>query len=96
MQKTPVGGTPLISLESLNKLNHSSCGSCGSGVSGSDDSRYLDTGFSEKSREDCYKPSEPLSPSSLLKRPGPDPVGSLSDSLYDSFSSCTSQGSHDV
>lgn len=93
MQKTPVGGTTPISLESLNKLNHSSCGG---GVSGSDDGRYLDTGFSEKSGEDCYKPSEPLSTSSLLKRPGPDPVGSLSDSLYDSFSSCTSQGSHDV
>lgn len=93
MQKTPVGGTPPSSLESLNKLNHSSCGG---GVSGGDDSRYLDTGYSEKSGEDRYKPSEPPSTSSLLNRQGPDLVGSLSDSLYDSFSSCTSQGSHDV
>uniref|UniRef100_A0A3Q2U7X9 NCK associated protein 5 n=1 Tax=Fundulus heteroclitus TaxID=8078 RepID=A0A3Q2U7X9_FUNHE len=29
-------------------------------------------------------------------RPGADPSGSLSDSLYDSFSSCTSQGSNGV
>lgn len=93
MQKTPAGGTPPTSLESLNKLNHSSGGGA---VSGSNNGRHLDMGFSEKSREDCYKPDEPPSASSLLNRPGPDPVGSLGGSLYDSFSSCTSQGSHDV
>lgn len=91
VQKSPIGGTPPSSLESLNKLNHSSCGG---GVSGG--VHYLDTGFLEKSEEDCYKPNEPPSTSSLLNRPKPDPVGSLSDSLYDSFSSCTSQGSHKV
>lgn len=35
-------------------------------------------------------------PSPSSSRPGLDPVGSLSDSLYESFSSCTSQGSNDV
>lgn len=35
-------------------------------------------------------------PSPSSSGPGLDPVGSLSDSLYESFSSCTSQGSNDV
>lgn len=35
-------------------------------------------------------------PSPSSSRPGLDPVGSLSDSLYESFSSCTSQGSNGV
>lgn len=35
-------------------------------------------------------------PSPSSSRPGLDPVGLLSDSLYESFSSCTSQGSNDV
>ncbi|KAM9766615.1 nck-associated protein 5-like isoform 3-T3 [Menidia menidia] len=34
--------------------------------------------------------------SGLAGRPGADPAGSLNDSLYDSFSSCTSQGSNGV
>ncbi|XP_036058887.1 nck-associated protein 5 [Onychomys torridus] len=35
-------------------------------------------------------------PSSALAKPGVDNVESLSDSLYDSFSSCASQGSNDA
>lgn len=59
---------------------------------------YPDTVFggrgdAVKSGEDCC---EAVQPPSFSGRPGLDPVGSLSDSLYDSFSSCTSQGSNDV
>lgn len=100
MEKTPVSanqpGSLDFSLESLNKLNHSSS---------SNGSLYPDTGLggrrgnchanAGKSREDCCKGDEPSS-SSFSSKPGADPVGSLSDSLYDSFSSCTSQGSNDV
>lgn len=35
-------------------------------------------------------------PSGDSAKPGVDNVESLSDSLYDSFSSCASQGSHDA
>ncbi|XP_045915760.1 nck-associated protein 5-like isoform X2 [Micropterus dolomieu] len=100
MEKTPISanqpGSLDFSLESLNKLNHSSS---------SNGSLYPDTGLggrrgnchanAGKSREDCCKGDEPSS-SSFSSKPGADPVGSLSDSLYDSFSSCTSQGSNDV
>ncbi|XP_041637953.1 nck-associated protein 5-like isoform X2 [Cheilinus undulatus] len=100
MEKTPISanqsGSLDFSLESLNKLNHSSSSS---------GSLYPDTGSGSrrgdclvetgKSVEDCCKLDEPSS-SSFSSKPGVDPVGSLSDSLYDSFSSCTSQGSNDV
>lgn len=100
MEKTPVSanqpGSLDFSLESLNKLNHSSSSS---------GSLYLDTGSGSrrgdchtdagKSGEECCKVDEPSS-SSFSSKPGADPVGSLSDSLYDSFSSCTSQGSNEV
>ncbi|XP_069020027.1 nck-associated protein 5-like isoform X2 [Embiotoca jacksoni] len=100
MEKVPVSAShPAsldFSLESLNKLNHSSSSS---------GSLYPDTGSGSrrgdchadaaKSGENCCKADEPSS-SSFASRPGADPVGSLSDSLYDSFSSCTSQGSNDV
>ncbi|XP_034533894.1 nck-associated protein 5-like [Notolabrus celidotus] len=100
MEKTPISGSQPgsldFSLESLNKLNHSSSSS---------GSLYPDTGSGSrrgdcvvdagKSVEDCCKLDEPSS-SSFSSKPGVDPVGSLSDSLYDSFSSCTSQGSNDV
>lgn len=101
MDKTPVSTNPPgsldYSLESLNKLNHSSSSS---------GSLYPDTSLSSsrrgdcladagKSVEDCCKVDEPSS-SSFSSKPGADPVGSLSDSLYDSFSSCTSQGSNEV
>lgn len=98
MEKAPIGGHPPgpldFSLESLNKLNHSSSGSGGGGL-------YPDTVFSGrgdagKSGEDCCQADEPPCSSSFSNRPGLDPVGSLCDSLYDSFSSCTSQGSNDV
>ncbi|XP_034034630.1 nck-associated protein 5-like isoform X4 [Thalassophryne amazonica] len=80
-----------FSLETLNKRNHSST------------SLYPDMGLNShrgdchadmgENVEDCCKVDEP-SCSSFSNKPGLDPVGSLSDSLYDSFSSCTSQGSH--
>lgn len=72
-----------FSLESLNELNHHGSGNS-SGLLGKtvEDSRQV-TG-------------EPPPSSSLSNRPGPDPVGSLSDSLYNTFSSCTSQGSNDL
>lgn len=97
LEKTPVSGKQPdsldFSLESLNKLNHSS------------GSLYPDMGLSrcrgdchpsaETSMEDCCKVDEPSS-SSFSSKPGADPVGSLSDSLYDSFSSCTSHISNDM
>uniref|UniRef100_A0A3B3C0A5 NCK associated protein 5 n=1 Tax=Oryzias melastigma TaxID=30732 RepID=A0A3B3C0A5_ORYME len=49
-----------------------------------------------KTAESCCKVSRSSCASSFMGRPGADPAGSLSDSLYDSFSSCTSQGSNDV
>lgn len=70
-----------ISLESLNKLNH------GGGAPDPNLRANGDAGGSS-----CNG-SEPL-PSGFGSRPGPD--HSLSDSLYDSFSSCTSQGSNGV
>ncbi|KAM3857093.1 nck-associated protein 5-like [Diretmus argenteus] len=103
LEKTSVSsvqpGSLDFSLESLNKLNHSSS-------SGSSGGLYPETGLgggrrvdchadAGKSGEDCCKVDEPSS-SSFSGKPGADPVGSLSDSLYDSFSSCTSQGSNDV
>lgn len=92
MEKTPVNANPPLdfSLESLNKLNHSSSSSTSLGSRRGDCN--ADTG---KSGEDCCKVDEPSS-SSFSSKPGADPVCSLSDSLYDSFSSCTSQGSNEV
>ncbi|XP_034061209.1 nck-associated protein 5-like isoform X3 [Gymnodraco acuticeps] len=87
MEKMSVGTQPDsldLSLESLNKLN----GSLGLRRGGC----QADGG---KSGGDGSKLEEPSS-SSFSSRPGGDPVGSLSDSLYDSFSSCTSQGSNEV
>uniref|UniRef100_A0A3B5B596 NCK associated protein 5 n=2 Tax=Stegastes partitus TaxID=144197 RepID=A0A3B5B596_9TELE len=93
MEKIPVSPSQpgSLSLESLNKLNHSSSGSLY--PDGRRGERHADEG---KSGEGCRKADEPSSSSGLAGRPGADPVGSLSDSLYDSFSSCTSQGSNDV
>lgn len=86
MEKAPMGGAPPgsfgFSLESLNNLNHSG-------------SLYPHLGFS--GRGDAGRSGEELpSSSSFSKRVGLDLVGSFSDSLYDSFSSCTSQVSNDV
>ncbi|XP_029374012.1 nck-associated protein 5 isoform X2 [Echeneis naucrates] len=101
-EKTALGanqpGSLDFSLESLNKLNHSSSGGgsgglfSDSGLGGCRGDGQPDAG---RSVEDCGRADEPSS-SSFSSRPGADPVGSLSDSLYDSFSSCTSQGSNDV
>ncbi|XP_077958504.1 nck-associated protein 5-like isoform X3 [Gasterosteus aculeatus] len=41
-------------------------------------------------------PPSSSSSSSFSGKPAADPAGSLSDSLYDSFSSCTSQGSNEA
>ncbi|XP_062270498.1 nck-associated protein 5-like [Scomber scombrus] len=100
LEKTPVctnqPGSLDFSLESLNKLNHSSSSSGSlypdTGLGGRRGDCHADAG---RSGEDCCKVDEPSS-SSFSSKPGGDPVGSLSDSLYDSFSSCTSQGSNDV
>ncbi|XP_067356812.1 nck-associated protein 5-like isoform X1 [Channa argus] len=90
LEKMPVSpnqsGSFDFSLESLNKLNHS-------GGSLYPDGRRSDSAGG--SVEDCCKVDEPPS-SSFSSRPVADPVGSLSDSLYDSFSSCTSHGSNDA
>ncbi|KAJ8003537.1 hypothetical protein DPEC_G00149380 [Dallia pectoralis] len=51
----------------------------------------------EREEECCVTAdSEPSSSSYGSSRPGAEHAASLSDSLYDSFSSCTSQGSNDV
>ncbi|KAM9836193.1 nck-associated protein 5-like [Aulostomus maculatus] len=98
LEKTPVSTNQRnsrdFSLESLNKLNHSSSGSLypDAGLSSRRGDCHADAG---KSGADCCKMDEPSS-ASFSSKPGADPVGSLSDSLYDSFSSCTSQGSNDV
>lgn len=73
---------PDFSLQSLNKLYP--------------DAVFGGRGDAVKSGEDCCEAVQPPCSSSFSGRPGLDPVGSLSDSLYDSFSSCTSQGSNDV
>ncbi|XP_030601878.1 nck-associated protein 5-like isoform X2 [Archocentrus centrarchus] len=99
MEKIPISASqPLsldFSLESLNKLNQSSSSSLypDTGSGGRRADCHADAG---RSRESCCKVDEASSSSSFASRPGADPVGSLSDSLYDSFSSCTSQGSNDV
>lgn len=99
VEKIPISASqPLsldFSLESLNKLNQSSSSSLypDTGSGGRRADCHADAG---RSRESCCKVDEASSSSSFASRPGADPVGSLSDSLYDSFSSCTSQGSNDV
>ncbi|XP_032412762.1 nck-associated protein 5-like isoform X2 [Xiphophorus hellerii] len=86
-EKLPVGpsrpASLHISLESLNKLNH-----CGGGAPDPNLRADGDAGGSS-----CNG-SEPLPSSGFGSRPGLD--HSLSDSLYDSFSSCTSQASNGV
>ncbi|XP_035006283.2 nck-associated protein 5 isoform X2 [Hippoglossus stenolepis] len=97
LEKTPAGANQPssldFSLESLNKLNHSSSGG-GGGVGLYPDTsghRGVCQADAGRSTEDCSRVDEPSSSSFSSKAPG-----SLSDSLYDSFSSCTSQGSNDV
>lgn len=90
-EKLPVGPSrPAcldISLESLNKLNHGTPGSPpGDGSLG----ELRGEGHGDAG------PREPIPASGLASRPGADTAGSLSDSLYDSFSSCTSQASNGV
>ncbi|XP_061572175.1 nck-associated protein 5-like isoform X2 [Cololabis saira] len=95
LEKIPVSpGQPAsldMSLESLNQLNQGSL--CPDKSLSGHRGRESDRGRSE---DNCCKLEEPSSSSGFVSRPGADPAGSLSDSLYDSFSSCTSQGSNDV
>ncbi|MEQ2300768.1 hypothetical protein AMECASPLE_029285 [Ameca splendens] len=81
-----------ISLESLNKLNHSTTSSL------CPDNRlrgHGGDGHADAGKSGCNM-SEPSPSSGFGSRPVADPSASLSDSLYDSFSSCTSQGSNGV
>ncbi|XP_068612700.1 nck-associated protein 5-like [Brachionichthys hirsutus] len=94
--QTSIGGNQPgaldFSLESLDELNRSGSTSGGS--------LHPDTGSggrrggrpAGKSGEGFCAADKPSFPC----KPGADPAGSLSDSLYDSFSSCTSQGSNGV
>uniref|UniRef100_A0A3B5QJD5 NCK associated protein 5 n=1 Tax=Xiphophorus maculatus TaxID=8083 RepID=A0A3B5QJD5_XIPMA len=86
-EKLPVGpsrpASLHISLESLNKLNH--------GGGGAPDPNLRADG--DAGGSSCNG-SDPLPSSGFGSRPGLD--HSLSDSLYDSFSSCTSQASNGV
>ncbi|XP_030011948.1 nck-associated protein 5-like isoform X2 [Sphaeramia orbicularis] len=99
LEKTPIGanqpGSLDFSLESLNKLNHSSSSSGSLYPDAALDGHRGSCDPGSKSGEDCCKADKPC-PAGLSAKPGADQAGSLSDSLYDSFSSCTSQGSNDV
>ncbi|XP_051841732.1 nck-associated protein 5 [Antechinus flavipes] len=75
-----------ISLESLNKLNSNSV------ILLEKEKNCLNK--VERQREEKGKNEDASLKSS--NRPGVDNLESLSDSLYDSFSSCASQGSNDV
>ncbi|XP_036599964.1 nck-associated protein 5-like [Trichosurus vulpecula] len=75
-----------ISLESLNKLNSNSV------ILLEKEKNCLNK--VERQREEKGKNEDASFKSS--NRPGVDNLESLSDSLYDSFSSCASQGSNDV
>ncbi|KAG9349745.1 hypothetical protein JZ751_028193 [Albula glossodonta] len=77
-----------VSLESLNKLNSNSGGSI-----------RLDgrrSSIEKPLREQVELGRTDEASSSCSEKPGVDNLGSLSDSLYDSFSSCASQGSNDL
>ncbi|KAF7230150.1 nck-associated protein 5 isoform X3 [Nothobranchius furzeri] len=93
MEKIPVSPnhpTSLdMSLESLNKLNLCP----GSSLSSLKGDGHADVG---SGGENGCKLDEAPSSSGFMSRTRADPSGSLSDSLYDSFSSCTSQGSNGV
>ncbi|XP_068446999.1 nck-associated protein 5-like isoform X2 [Clinocottus analis] len=84
-----------FSMESLNQLNHSGSSSGSLYPDASSGGRGADAGKSEDGGGGGGKADEPSS-SSFSTKPGADAAGSLSDSLYDSFSSCTSQGSNEV
>ncbi|XP_056286745.1 nck-associated protein 5-like isoform X3 [Pseudoliparis swirei] len=93
--KAPVSGPPSsldFSTESLDRLNHSGSSSGSlypdAGSGGRRGDGHAEAGRSEEDRRGADEPSS--------SSRGPDAVGSLSDSLYDSFSSCTSQGSNEV
>ncbi|XP_029612429.1 nck-associated protein 5 isoform X2 [Salmo trutta] len=89
-------GSRDVSLDSLNKLNSSGLGLYPeTELRPSSGDCSCSTGERE---EDCCSraDNEPSSSSYYSNKPGVERVGSLSDSLYDSFSSCTSQGSNDV
>ncbi|KAJ8255205.1 hypothetical protein GJAV_G00202250 [Gymnothorax javanicus] len=72
-----------VSLESLNKLN-------------SNDGQFSETELKDKAARKMQEHQTDEPSSSCSDKPGADNLGSLSDSLYESFSSCTSHGSNDV
>ncbi|KAI1885038.1 hypothetical protein AGOR_G00216070 [Albula goreensis] len=72
---------PGVSLESLNKLNRNG-------------GLFPETEEQKNATVEAAGINEPSS--SCSDKPGVDNLGSLSDSLYDSFSSCTSQGSDEA
>lgn len=75
-----------VSLESLNKFNHSS-------------SILLEKEKNSLNKAEGQKEENEMNEEVSLNsssRHGIDHLESLSDSLYDSFSSCVSQGSNDV
>ncbi|KAJ8415220.1 hypothetical protein AAFF_G00009180 [Aldrovandia affinis] len=76
-----------VSLESLNKINSNS--------GGADPDSEKRSNVEKPPREGELGRTNEAS-SSCSDKPGVDNLGSLSDSLYDSFSSCASQGSNDV
>ncbi|XP_036396626.1 nck-associated protein 5-like [Megalops cyprinoides] len=76
-----------VSLESLNMLNSN-------GGALPESERKKGANRPPRDREELGRSDEPSS--SCSDKPGGDNLGSLSDSLYDSFSSCTSQGSNEV
>ncbi|XP_036400664.1 nck-associated protein 5-like [Megalops cyprinoides] len=79
-------GFPGVSLESLNKLN-----SNGGPFPEGEQKTAVGKATEKKGERQTDEPS-----SSCSDKPEVDNQGSLSDSLYDSFSSCTSQGSNEV
>ncbi|KAM4602061.1 nck-associated protein 5-like [Polymixia lowei] len=99
LERTPVDGVRPgsldVSLESLNKLNHGGSGGAPYPETGLAGVRGRGQGRGDRRADAGTRADEPPS-SSLSGKAGADPAGSLSDSLYDSFSSCTSQGSNDA
>lgn len=84
-KEDPENRLPKISLESFNKYNSNTV-------------ILLEKENSQNKAEEPKEEKEKSEEASLSSsdRPGVDNLESLSDSLYDSFSSCASQGSNDT
>nr|XP_014348511.1 PREDICTED: uncharacterized protein LOC106704918 [Latimeria chalumnae] len=81
-----LSGFSTVALETLNKIN------CNSMSSLEKERNSLNKAEGEKEENQGNEEAS----LSCSDKPGVDNLGSLSDSLYDSFSSCASQGSNDV